>query len=136
LVDLNMDSNKMAQINTQKIIFPELSYAITGMCFAVHNEIGRFAREKQYGNLLEQRLRLSNVPFKRESRIPKNGNIIDFVIDNKIILELKSTDIISKTDYYQVQRYLHALNLKLGLLVNFRNRYLKPIRILNPEVSL
>jgi len=35
-----------------------------------------------------------------------------------------------KTDYYQTQRYLHALNKNLALLINFRNRYLKPIRVI------
>ena len=61
-------------------------------------------------------------------------NIVDFLIEDKILLELKAKRIISKEDYYQVRRYLESLNLKLGLLVNFRDRYLKPKRILNSNV--
>lgn len=56
---------------------------------------------------------------------------IDFFIDNKIVLELKCKRVITKEDYYQIKRYLNVLDERLGLLVNFRDRYLKPRRILN-----
>lgn len=50
-----MDTNK--KINTNKEIFyPELSYAITDIFFAVHNELEQYAREKQYGDLIEKKL--------------------------------------------------------------------------------
>ncbi len=116
--------------NKEKIIHPDLSYKITGLLFSVHNELGQYAREKQYGDLLEKKLNESELPYNRELRIGNSGNILDFLIDNKIIIELKSTRIITKDNYKQIQNYLQITNIKLGLLVNFRNKYLKPIRII------
>ena len=59
------------------------------------------------------------------------GNIPDFIIDKKIILEIKAKRIITKDDYYQVKRYLVSSNLQLGIIVNFRQKYLSPKRVLN-----
>ncbi len=119
------DTNK-----NDKLIYPELSYLVTGICFEVHNVLGRYAREKQYGDLLEIKLKENKIPYKRELTIKNSGNNIDFLVDNKIILELKAKPVILKEDYFQIQRYLQALNIKLGLLVNLQNRYLKPVRII------
>ncbi len=119
-----------------KLIYPELSYTIVGVCFDIHNELGRFAREKQYGDALDHSLRKLKISYKREFHADKTGNIIDFIIDDKLILELKAKRVITKDDYYQVQRYLQILNIKLGLLVNFRNRYLKPIRVIRIDTDV
>ncbi len=40
-----------------ELIHPELSYLITGICFEAHNELGRYAREKQYGDFIEVKLK-------------------------------------------------------------------------------
>lgn len=121
--------------NNDKLIFPKLSYVLTGSCFEVHNELGRFAREKQYCNALEEKIKELELPYVREFIVKNTGNILDFVIDNKIILEIKAKRAILKEDYYQTQRYLQILNLKLGLLINFRNRYLKSIRVIKIDTD-
>lgn len=97
--------------------------------------MGRYSREKQYSDLLEEKLSKNEVQYKREFPVQNTGNIVDFYIENKIILELKAKKIITKKDYYQVQRYLQSINIKLGLLVNLRNRHLKPIRVLRIETD-
>ena len=74
-----MDTNK----NT-KLIYPELSYALTGICFTVHNKIGSYGREKQYGDAVENALQDTGIKFVREFRIGDSGNIADFIIDGKI----------------------------------------------------
>ena len=122
----------------KKILYSQLSYKITGLCFQVHNELGRFAREKQYADRLEQLLKSNEIKYKREARIPFKsqndkitGNIVDFLVENKIIIECKARRVITKQNYYQTQRYLKAANIKLGMIVNFNERYLKPRRVIN-----
>ncbi|MEK7077205.1 MAG: GxxExxY protein [Patescibacteria group bacterium] len=121
--------------NTNKIIYPELSYTVNGLCFSVHNDLGRYAREKQYGDAIEKKLKEIKLPHRRELVIHGTGNILDFLIENKIILEIKAKRMITKEDYFQVQRYLQMSGIKLGLVVNFRDRYLKPIRIVKIDTS-
>ena len=131
-----MPMHANATNKNEKLIFPELSYLICGICFGAHNQLGRYAREKQYGDLLETKLKETKVPHKREFKIEKTGNIVDFLIDDKIILEIKTKPLILKEDYYQAQRYLQASGIKLALLVNFRNRYLKPIRVIKIQTQI
>lgn len=117
------------------MIHPKLSYILMGACFDVHNTLGRFAREKQYSDLLEQKLLDLKIPYKREYQIGDTGNIVDFLADGKIVIEVKAKRLILKDDYYQAQRYLQILNAPLALLVNFRNRYLKAIRVIRIDTD-
>ena len=129
--------------NSQKLIFPELSYEINGILFTVHNTLGRYCNEKQYADALEKELKQKGVSYKREFYIDQLSSVentekrnkVDFVVDDKIILELKAKRMLVREDYYQLRRYLDAAEFKLGLLVNFRDRYLRPKRILNSKVS-
>ena len=119
-----------------KIIYKELSYQINGILFSVHNKLGRYGREKQYGDLLDNLLDQAGLKFQRECTLPVNDitnprtNIVDFIIEDKILIDLKAKPIVVRDDYDQMQRYLQASGYKLGLVVNFRNRYLRPIRII------
>ena len=119
-----------------KIIYRDLSYQINGLLFKVHKKLGRFGREKQYGDLFEELLKEVKLSFIREQELPVEGisnlrtNIVDFCINNQILVDLKAKPFVTKEDYYQMQRYLQAGEYKLGLVVNFRNSYLKPIRII------
>ena len=121
--------------NTEKIIYPELSYTITGILFDIHNEIGSFGREKQYGDLLEKHLKEIKLPYKREESVSSTVNILDFIIDGKIALELKTVRVLTPEHYRQIQNYLQQTKLKLGLLVNFRTKYIKPIRIVRIDTT-
>jgi len=118
-----------------KIIYPELSYVVNGICYKSQNELGRFGREKQYGDLVEQKLQEKGLDHIREFVIADTGNTVDFFVEGKLFLELKAKRLITKEDYYQVQRYLQAADIRLGIIVNFRQRYIKPIRIVKIETD-
>ena len=115
-----------------KILYPELSYKIVGLAFDVQNELGQFAREKQYADLLEEKFKNENVPYKRELRIGDSGNIADFVVGDKeqILLELKTTRVVGRAHFRQTQNYLQQTHIKLGLIINFSDKYLSPKRVL------
>lgn len=118
------------------ILHKELSYSITGYCFKAHRELGRFCRHVQYCDRLEELFKNNSVAYKREIRLdtisdsPK-GNIADYIIESKIVLDVKAKRFITKEDYYQMQRYLQGVGLQLGLIVNFRNAFVKPKRVIN-----
>lgn len=113
-----------------KVLHPALSYKIVGLCFSVHNELGQFAREKQYADLLEAKLKSENLSYRRECALGDSGNIIDFIVEDKIVLELKTVRALGREHYRQIQNYLQQTRFKLGLLVNFSDRFLRPKRII------
>jgi GxxExxY protein len=122
-----------------KIIEKELSYKIVGLLYQIHKEHGRYLKEKQYGDVLEVLLKNNCLEYEREKAIiieDRKSNFIDFCIANKIFIELKAKSFITKEDYYQMQRYLTSGNKELGLIVNFRQRMLKPKRILNYNLKI
>ena len=83
-------TNQNINKDNERLIYPELSFALTGILFNVHNSLGRYAREKQYGDVIERMLKEKNIQYKRECRISDSGNIVDFIIGNTIILEIKT----------------------------------------------
>ncbi len=117
------------------ILYPELSYELNGMFFKVHKSLGRYCKEKQYADEVEERLKEKEIKYIRENRIYKDEkftrNILDFVIDDCIVVEIKAKKFITKNDFYQTKRYLISTNKELGLIVNFRDDFIKTKRVLN-----
>ena len=71
-------------METTKLIYPDLSYKITGLLFGVHNELGRFGREVQYCNLLAKKLDEARLNYVRELVVGNTGNRIDFLLMEKL----------------------------------------------------
>jgi GxxExxY protein len=118
------------------LIEKDLSYSLVGIFFEIHKELGRFCRERQYGDALELELRKNNIEFNREALFPVAGrlsNRIDFIIHHRIIIDIKAKPMIVREDYNQMKRYLHGANVELGMIVNFHETYLRPRRILKPR---
>lgn len=120
------------------LIYPELSYAIIGVLFEVHNELGNKYQEKHYQRAIAIKLKEVGVPFVREVKLDLTFGseklgiaFADFVVDNKAILEVKTVWRISPGDVKQVLRYLKASNLRLGTVANFRHQRLELRRVAN-----
>lgn len=113
---------------------------IMGLLFAIQNDLGTLYKEIHYQRALSIKLVKNNIPFNREVPVSifQEGELLgrfiaDFVIYDKILVELKVKPQIAIDDYKQVMRYLKALKLNLGILVNYYNNPLEYKRILNPN---
>ena len=129
--------------DTNNLIYPELSYIIMNILFKVHNKLGGQYQEKYYQRAVEIELTKQGILFDREKMVKlyyDNQNIgryfIDFVIDNKVVLELKTAEFFKRNYIHQVLAYLNVVNLKLALLVNFHRDKLYCKRIVNPKVKI
>ena len=58
-----------ANIKNTELIYPELSYKITGILFEVHNALSRFCTERQFCDLIETKFKENNIDFVREKNI-------------------------------------------------------------------
>jgi GxxExxY protein len=113
-------------MNTQ-ILYKDESYRIVGACFEVYREKGCGFLEPVYQECMEMELRLQGVPYivKKSLAIEYKGSPLrctyepDFICYDKIVLELKAVTELTDAHRAQVQNYLKATGLKLGLLVNF-----------------
>lgn len=114
-------------INTdKKLIYADITYKIRGAVFNVYNELGFGHKEQVYQKSLAKEFETNNIPYKRELPISVSykgeavGNYRpDFVVEEKIILELKAVDFMPKSFETQLLHYLKTTGYQLGLLINF-----------------
>jgi GxxExxY protein len=125
-------------IGRKDLVYPELSYQIVGILFEVYNQLGAGYHEKYYQRAIATELKRCNLSFKEQVFIPlhfKNEIIgrqyLDFLIEGKIVLEIKKGDRFSKRNIDQILEYLKVTGLKLGILANFGSKDLKFKRIVN-----
>ncbi len=126
---MNTDDTDNTDRKSHDLIHKELTFLINGVLFSTHNELSQYAREKQYGDAVERLFKEKGINYHREVRIGNSGNTMDFVVKNLVGLELKAKRILIKEDYFQTQRYLQETGLQLAVLVNFRDKFIKPKRI-------
>jgi len=127
-----------SNLRRKDLIYPELSYQIIGILFEVYNQLGSGYHEKYYQRAIATALRECRIPFREQvyvSLIFKGEKIgsyyLDFLIADKMILEIKKGEGFSKRNIDQILTYLKAKKLKLGIIVNFGRRELKFRRIIN-----
>ncbi len=109
------------------ILFKAESYTIIGVCMEVHNNLGAGFLEIVYKDALEYEFRKANIPYEREKQYEVNykGIILphkfyaDFVVYDKIVLEVKGVSAITEEFIAQGLNYLKVSGNSLALIVNF-----------------
>ena len=130
-------------MNANIIVYPELSYKIVGVLFDAHNKLGNRYQEKYYQRAIGIAFNNAGISYKSQLSVPLQfadqpiGKYqLDFLVENKIVLELKAVPRLTPIDFKQVSAYLKAYDLKLGILANFRPAKLEHHRILNKFASI
>ncbi len=111
----------------QELIYKEEAYQIVGKCMEAHNQLGGGFLEIVYKDALEIEFKAAGIFFEREKEyiVEYKGIILphkffaDFVIMDKIILEIKAVSGIEDEHIAQTLNYLAISKNKLGLLINF-----------------
>ncbi len=122
------------------LILPELSYQVVGALFDVWNELGGGHLEKMYQRAVARALEERGVKFQEQIPIDLSfhgGNIgkylLDFLVEEKLIVELKQGNGFRRGNIEQTKSYLRATHLSLVLLANFTTSGVKYMRILNVD---
>ena len=109
-----------------KLIHERESYLIRGACYDLYKELGFGHKEIIYQRGLNVKLNNAGLLVNRETKIPvytdgeKIGSYIpDFVVDGKIMIELKASTYTTQQDLLQFWQYLRITPYKLGFLINF-----------------
>ncbi|TAL41056.1 MAG: GxxExxY protein [Chitinophagaceae bacterium] len=105
----------------------EISKIVVDLCLKIHKQYGPGLFESVYEEIFCYEWEKTGIPFKRQYPVPliheeikmEAGFRADVIIDNKVIIELKSVEGLADIHYKQVQTYLKLSGIKLGLLVNF-----------------
>ena len=113
--------------------FDELSNRVIGLAIEVHRELGPGLLENTYKQCLVYELSQAQIKFQIEVELPVQykkmhiscGYRIDMLIENKLIIELKSVDVIHPIHEAQLLTYMKLAKIKIGLLMNFNEKILK-----------
>jgi len=112
------------------LLYKELSYAIRGAAIEVRKNYGLGHKEVLYQRAFAEELNLRKIKFEREKQVkiysPKTEKVIgsyqpDFIIENKIIVELKALEQMPQKMMDQLYSYLRNSEFELGFLINFRS---------------
>ncbi len=116
-------------------IFEEITYTLIGMGYVIHKELGSAHKEHVYQRALEEELKIHDIGHVREPHLqvkfkdkPVGIYVPDFLIDGKVILELKALSDLPLSAGTQLNYYLKTTGYRVGLLLNFGTRRLQICR--------
>lgn len=125
------------------IQYSDLTEKILGACFEVQNELGVGFLESVYRNALMLVLQENGMNVRQEVALDvcfrgkKIGRFIaDILVEDKVVVELKSCKTLLAEHQAQTINYLKAINFSVGLLVNFGQARLEYKRVHNPHFKL
>ncbi len=124
------------------LVYPELSYKITGCAFEVYNALGFGHAEKFYQRAMAVEMKKRDMNFKEQVYTPLKfkdeviGKLyLDFLVEDKVIVELKKSDRFTKANIDQVKQYLITSKLQLALLINFSSSGVISKRLVNVDTN-
>jgi len=135
-----MISHESSRMNTnqENIIYKELSYKIVGLAMEVYNELGYGFLEKVYENSMMVLFERERIPVRQQAGVPVyfeqrvvGEYVADIIVEDKIIIEIKSASGIADAHRAQVLNYLKATNMRLGIIINFGKKRLEYERLAN-----
>ncbi|EMJ97341.1 MULTISPECIES: GxxExxY protein [unclassified Leptospira] len=117
----------------QGLKIDDITEIIIGSALKIHKDIGPGLFESVYEFILEKELqkqnlqvdRQKNITFRYEDIILENAFRVDLLVENRIIVEVKSVENILPIHAKQTLTYLRLMNLRYGLLINFNEKLLK-----------
>jgi len=121
------------------LLYKELSYQVQGIAIEVRKNFGSGHKEELYQKAFEEELKMRGIPYTREVSIkiysPKTRRVVgtyrpDFLVDNKIIIELKAKRIIPRDLITRLYDYLRNSSFELGYFINFSSPKLFMKRII------
>lgn len=126
------------KLKRSDLVHPELSYKIVGCAFEVFNELGFGHAEKYYQKAMAIALKKAGLSFKEQFYAPLKfkGELVgklflDFLVEDKVIIELKKNNFYSKSNIDQVNQYLLSTKLQLALLINITSKGINCKRLVN-----
>ncbi len=111
----------------------EIARVIVDKCFKIHKSLGPGLFESVYEEIMVYELYKEGFEFTRQQPIPviweevklDIGFRSDIIVESKVIIEIKSIELLAPVHYKQLLTYLRLTGLKLGLLVNFNQELIK-----------
>jgi GxxExxY protein len=115
------------------ILYEALSQAVIAAAIEVHRALGPGLLDSAYCRCLEHEMTLRGIPFRKEVALPvlfkgvqlDCGYRMDFVIDEKIVVEIKAVEALAPIHEAQLLTYLRLSGMRVGLLINFNSAVLK-----------
>ena len=124
------------KLEAGEFLYKDLTYAVIGAAMEVHSVLGSGYLEAVYQSALAHELSLRRIPFEQLKRLPVyyKGVAVgdyqaDFIVEDKVILELKATKDLHASHEAQALNYLTTTGYRLALLLNFGNSKLQTKRI-------